>query len=160
MCKFRNYDKYEIYENGRIWSYIRNKWLKPKIDKKGYQRVFLYDNEGKRKYYQVHRIVYETFSGEPIPPNMQVNHIDENKENNARNNLNLMSPKQNTNWGTCISRRVKKISKQVGAFKNGELVMTFQSTQEASRQGFCQTSVASCCRGERKTHKGYTWKYL
>lgn len=50
--------------------------------------------------------------------------------------------------------------KQVCAFKNNELVMTFPSTAEAGRQGFCQVSVAACCRGERKTHKGYTWKYL
>lgn len=160
MSKFRDYDKYEVYPDGHIFSYYTNKFLKPKTNKNGYQVVLLYDNEGNRKMYYLHRVVYEAVSGEPIPPNMQVNHIDENKENNAISNLNLMSPKQNTNYGTCISRRANTQSKQVGAFKNGKLVITFKSTQEARRNGFNQCSVWSCCNGKRKTHKGYTWRYL
>ena len=165
MAKFRNYDKYEVYEDGRIWSYIRNKWLKPKTNQYGYQQVLLSDNDGNRKMYQVHRIVYETFSGEPIPEGMQVNHIDEDKTSNFFANLNLMTPKENTNWGSGIERCRKaringKCSKAVGAFKDGKLVFTFPSTSEAGRQGFEQTSVAACCRGKLKTHKGFTWRYL
>ena len=160
MSKFRDYSNYEVYEDGKIFSYITKKFLKPQLDKDGYQRVFLYDNDGKRKKYGVHRIVYEAVTGEPIPEGMQCNHIDERKDNNARSNINLMYPKENTNWGTGISRRAKKRSKQVGAYKDGKLVMTFQSTMEAGRNGFCQGHIAACCRGERKTHKGYTWKYL
>ena len=38
--------------------------------------------------------------------------------------------------------------------------MAFPSVMEAGRQGFNFGNVAACCRGERKTHKGYTWKYL
>lgn len=158
--KFRNYDKYEIYEDGKIWSYSHKKFLKPWTIKNGYQIVGLTDNEGKRKYYQVHRIVYETFSGEPIPEGLQVNHIDERKYNNARSNLNLLSPKQNVNWGTGISRRVKKRSKQVGAFKDGKLVMAFPSVNEASRNGFHSGCISYCCNGKLKTHKGYNWKYI
>ena len=161
MAKFRNYDKYEVFENGRIWSYKTKRFLKPWTTKNGYQIVHLSDNEGKIKTYYAHRIVYEAFSSAQIPECMQCNHIDENKENNARSNINLMSPKQNTNWGSGIARRTKKISKQVGAFnKNGELVLEFQSTMEAGRNGFCQVSVARCCRGEKKTHKGFTWRYI
>ena len=73
---FKDYTKYEIYEDGRIWSYSRNKFLKPKIDD-GYQRVHLTDNEGKQKWYLVHRVVYEAVTGEPIPEGMQCNHINE-----------------------------------------------------------------------------------
>ena len=160
MSKFRDFEKYEVFENGHIWSYKTKRFLKPTTMKNGYQLVHLSDNEGKIKTYYVHRVVYETFSGEPIQECMQCNHIDENKENNARSNLNLMTPKQNTNWGSGIARRTKKISKQVAAYKDGKLVMTFQSTMEAGRNGFCQVSVARCCRGEKKTHRGYTWKYI
>ena len=168
MAKFRDYDNYEVFEDGKIWSYKTKRFLKPFTRKNGYQQVMLYDNEGKMKLYRVHRVVYETFSGEPIPEGMQVNHIDERKDNNARSNLNLMSPKQNTNWGSGISRRAKtntnnpKHSKQVGAFKNGVLVMTFPSTKEAGRQGFCQSNVSKCCNGVKsyKTYKGYEWRFL
>lgn len=71
--KFRNFDKYEVYEDGRIWSYKRNKFLKPQTEKNGYQRVLLTDNEGKQKSYKLHRVVWEAVTGEPIPEGMQVN---------------------------------------------------------------------------------------
>lgn len=170
MCKFRDFDKYEIYEDGRIWSYKTNRFLKPGTDKNGYQQVLLSDNEGKSKMYLLHRVVYEAVTGSPIPYGYEINHIDERKYNNARNNLELISHKQNINYGTRNSRAGKsiskamtnnpKISKAVGAFKNGELVMTFKSAREAGRQGYNQGNVAACCRGERKTNKGYTWRYL
>ena len=161
MSKFRNFEKYEVYEDGRIWSYKTNKWLKPKTEKNGYQRVCLYDNEGKKKLYLVHRVVYEAVTGNPIPKGMQINHRSEDKtDNRFFENLELVTPKENVNYGTRNERVSKALSKQVGAFKDGKLVMTFPSTQECGRNGYNQGSVASCCRGERKTHKGYTWKYI
>ena len=166
--KFRNYDKYEIYENGRIWSYISNKWLKPKIDRDGYQIVCLSDNECKRKWYKVHRIVWEAVTGKPIPPGYDINHLNEVKtDNRFFENLELVTHKENCNYGTRNERASKantngKLSKKVGAFKDGELIMTFPSVNEAQRQGFDIGSVGKCCRGVKnyKTHKGYTWKYL
>ena len=166
--KFRNYDKYEIYENGRIWSYISNKWLKPKIDRDGYQIVCLSDNECNRKWYKVHRVVWEAVTGEPIPKEFEINHRSEDKTENMITNLELVSHKENCNYGTRNIRAAKsntnnpKTSKAVGAYRNGELVMTFPSVNEAQRQGFDIGSVGKCCRGVKnyKTHKGYTWKYI
>ena len=110
MSKFRDFEKYEVYEDGRIWSYSRNKFLKLETDKCGYQRVLLSDNEGKRKKYMVHRIVYEAVTGEPIPKNLEINHIDENKDNNARSNLELLSHKENVNYGSRNSRASKTMT--------------------------------------------------
>lgn len=162
---FKNYQNYEVFENGQIWSYKTKKFLKPETTKCGYQRVSLTDNEGKLKRYQLHRVVYEAVSGEPIPEGMQCNHRNECKTDNRFCNINLLTPKQNCNWGTRNERVAKantngKCSKAVGAFKNGELVMTFPSTKEGGRNGFDQGHIAACCRGESKTHKGFTWKYL
>ena len=164
--QFRDYSKYEVYPDGKIWSYSHKKWLKPQTNPNGYQQVLLSDNEGKRKTYLVHRVVWEAVTGAPIPYRMQINHRSEVKTENFFENLELMTPKQNINYGSGISRRAKsqtnnqKTSKSVGAFKDGELVMTFPSTAEAGRQGFNEGAVAACCRGERKTHKGYSWKYI
>lgn len=165
MCKLLNYDNYEIYADGRIWSYKRNKFLKPITIKGGYQRVYLYDNEGKRKMYLVHRLVYEAVTGEQIPYVLQVNHIDENKTNNNINNLNLMTPKENMNWGTGLERSAKaktngKCSKKVGAYRNGELVMTFPSTMEAQRSGFHHSAVGKCCNGKWTHYKGFEWRFI
>ena len=163
---FRDYSKYEVFEDGRIYSYSHKKFLKPKTEKNGYQRVCLVDNSGKIKHYYIHRVIFESVSGKPIPEGMQINHRSEDKTDNSISNLELVTPKQNINWGTGIERRAKaltnnpKTSKQVGAFKNDKLVLTFPSTKEASRIGFNQSSVSSCCNGKQKTHKGYTWKYI
>lgn len=157
---FRDFTKYEVYEDGKIWSYSHNKWLKPQKNEFGYQIVRLSDNYGNAKTYLVHRVVFEAVTGEPIPEGMQVNHINEIKTDNRFCNLNIMTCKENIRWGSGIERCHKAQSKRVGAFKNNELVITFSSTNEAGRQGFNQSSVAACCNGKRKTHKGYEWRYL
>ena len=70
-----------------------------------YWRVYLYKNNSRKKY-TVHVLVYKSFFGE-IPDGYQVNHMDENKDNNSIFNLNLLTPKENSNWGT----RNERISK-------------------------------------------------
>ena len=42
---------------------------------------------------------------------------------------------------------------------DGELIREWDSTMECGRNGFNQSSVAACCRGARKTHKGFRWEY-
>lgn len=165
--KFRDFDKYEVFEDGRIWSYSHKKFLKHHTLPSGYQQVKLYDNEGNAKMYLVHRVIWEAVSGEEIQEGMQINHIDERKDNNMISNLELVSPKQNINWGTRTERATKskingKRSKSVGAFKDGKLVMSFPSTREAGRNGFDHSNVSKCCIGDKnyKTYKGYTWKYI
>ena len=167
MCKFRNFEKYEVFEDGKIWSYSHKKWLKPTTNKKGYQTVCLSDNKGKQKWYKVHRVVWEAVTGKPIPECMQINHRNEIKTSNFFENLELVTPKQNSNYGTRNSRISKakingKTSKQVGAYRNGELIFTFPSAMEAGRNGFDQGAVSACCRGVKnyKTHKGFEWRYI
>jgi hypothetical protein len=162
---FKDFTKYEVFEDGRIWSYKKNRFLKPATDTSGYQMVVLYDNEGKRKTYRLNRVVYESVTGEPITEGLQVNHIDEYKTNNHINNLNLMTHKENINFGTRTERAAKALSKQVGAFQNGELVMKFSSTREAERNCFNSGNVAACCRNcylreGNNIYKGYEWRYL
>lgn len=162
---FKNYQNYEVYDDGQIWSYLTKKFLKPATDTSGYQFVKLYNNEGKKKTYKVHRVVYESVTGEPIPEGLQVNHINEIKTDNRFENLNLMTHKENINWGTRTERAAKaringKRSKAVGAFKDGKLVMTFASTNEAGRNGFEQSAVAACCNGKLPHYKGFVWRYI
>lgn len=44
---------------------------------------------------------------------------------------------------------------------DGKLIQIWNSTKECGRNGFCQTRVAACCRGEYgcKTYKGFRWSY-
>lgn len=42
---------------------------------------------------------------------------------------------------------------------DGRLVKIWPSIQECHRNGHDRSTVARCCRGERKTHKGFRWQW-
>lgn len=63
--------------------------------KKGYHRVTLTIDKGKKKTFLVHRLIAQKFI--PNPDNLpQVNHIDGNKDNNHVNNLEWVDNQTNT----------------------------------------------------------------
>lgn len=166
--KLEGYSNYEIYpETGQIWSYRYGKFLKFDISNNNYLRCTLTDDKGKRKRYLLHRLIWQIVNGD-IPCKLQVNHIDEDKNNNSISNLNLMSPKENSNWGTRNQRIGEQHknhfikSKPVLALKDGNIEMFFPSAMEAERQGFDNSHINKCCQkqGYYKTHKGYQWMYL
>lgn len=89
---FRSIDDkgyYFINKVGDIYSTRAGKMLKHQINWQGYHRVDLYG-----KHCQVHRLVYQTWVGN-IPNDMQVNHLDDNKDNNSVDNLYVGTQKQN-----------------------------------------------------------------
>lgn len=93
---------YAITEDGKVWSFKSNKFLKQKIDKYGYACVSLRRN-GKNWTVTVHRLVAEAFI--PNPDNKPtVNHKDENKLNNSVTNLEWMTVNENNNYGTHYQR--------------------------------------------------------
>lgn len=54
-----------------------------------------------------------------------------------------------------------KLSKRVGRFDlNGNLIEVYESVRESARKGFTLSGVSGVCRGKKKTHKGFIWKYL
>ncbi len=77
----------------------------------GYRKVDIYGNDGRRISKTVHRLVYAAFNGK-IPNGLVINHLDENKENNALSNLQLTTRAENNRYGN----RAKKI---VESKKNG-----------------------------------------
>lgn len=165
-----DYSNYVILPNeGLVYSLKNNKFIGSK-NHNGYWNCTLSTNTGERWNTKIHRVVWTGVNG-PIPQGLDVNHIDENKNNNSIDNLNLLTRKENNNWGSRNERAGKAISKAntnnpkrskaVGAFKDGKLVLTFPSTQEAERQGYKHSNISNCCKGIRyKTYKGFQWQYL
>lgn len=155
---------YQISNFGNVKSLNYNRTGKERIKKtqlcKGYVRAYLCKNSIKT-WHRVHRLVYEAFIG-PIPDGMQVNHIDENKQNNRIDNLNLMTPKENMNWGSCNERRAEtlkhtKPSKSIICEETG---IIYRSIREAWRQTeIFHGSICKCCKGKVQTAGGYHWKY-
>lgn len=136
--------------------------LKQQKTNKGYKRVTISVNQ-KSKSFLVHRLVANAFI--PNPYNLDlINHKDENPSNNSIDNLEWCDHKYNINYGTGLKRRIKtntngKCSKKVYQYKNDILVNIYPSASECKRNGYSQGHVSACCRGERKTHKSYTWSY-
>lgn len=150
---------YQVSNEGRVKSlkFGKEKLMKPIFDGSGYMMIELLKNgvANKRK---VHKLVAEAFITNPNEYTI-VHHIDHNKTNNIAENLEWMSKEKHD--GLHNVEKTEKLSKVVYQYTlNGELVKIWNSTRECGRNGFNEGNVASCCRGERKTHKGYIWKYV
>lgn len=155
--RIRSVDREVRHWQGGV-SVIKGKVIKPTMSRKGYLRVQLH-KEGKMKCFRVHRLVWMAFNGE-IPDGYEVNHIDEDKTNNRLINLNIMTHKQNVNFGTRNQRAAKALSKPVVAFdKTGNVVLEFTSIIEGQRNGYDSGSLCNCCKGKLKHHRGLRWKY-
>lgn len=107
------YGLYEASDLGRIRSVRRNtntfvgRILRPGKHSLGYHQVILYKDGGQRHHY-IHRLVASAFIGE-CKDGEQVNHIDGNKKNNRLDNLEYVTPSENSLHAFAIGK-----SSQVG----------------------------------------------
>lgn len=96
------FSNYLISTDGQVYSLKRDKLIEP-ANKNGikgsYLVVTIYNDKGQKKYMLVHRLVFMAHKG-MIPKGLQINHKDENKENNCIENLELMTNKENCNYGS------------------------------------------------------------
>ena len=139
---------------------IKERILKPGMDRGGYLLVTLCAG-GKQKTLKVHRLVCQAFhkNHENKPC---VNHIDEDKTNNAASNLEWCTYEENNNHGTHNERMAKTLNKPVGQYTlDGELIKVWVSAREAQKQaGFSYNHISNVATGKHKTHKGFVWKYI
>ena len=167
---------YSVTSDGRIYSHITHKFLKPNITKCGYATVQLFkDRIGKRL--SIHRLVARAYIPNPLNKE-QVNHKDENKLNNCVSNLEWNTPKENMNYGSrkdkqrkhtnynTENRKIiaringKKACKPVVQLKDNTVIKEYQSIIQASREtGILNTKISEVVRNKRKTAGGFCWKY-
>jgi len=135
--------------------------LRPGLSR-GYQRVVLV-NLDIRKNIQVHRLVYESFVG-PIPLGMQINHKNGQKADNRLENLEAVTPSENTLHGFRSLGRKPVKNPQPGE-ENGRAKLTKTQIPEifrlralgwsqqriADKFGIDQTNISRVLRGN-------TWK--
>ena len=147
-----NYDDYQVSSLGRIKSFKNDKEhiLKPADNGNGYLFVILC-KDGKLKNIKIHRLVANAFIPNPYKLPV-INHKDKNRQNNNVNNLEFCTQQYNVDYS---------LAKKIGQYsKDGKLIKIWTSQHEAERYGFMQGHISDCCKGKRKTHKGFIWKYI
>lgn len=146
----KDFPMYGITEDGTVLNLVTERTRKVERKKDGYLRVNL-SRKGKATKKYLHILVYETWKG-VIPEGMQVDHKDEDKENCHADNLQLLTPKQNT----CKSVKQKSCPTLV---KNGKtLKVTRPLTDFSKKHGFHNASLNKVLTGHYQHHQG--WRLL
>ena len=152
--------RYAITDDGRVWSYLTHKYLKPGRRPDGYLAVILSDQKGNRKNHYIHRLVAMAFIPNPLGLE-EVNHKDEDKGNNSVENLEWISKIDNLSYGTRSARVGKGHEKPVEGtnVKTGKIIR-FPSEKEACKAlGIERSTIERALNGRARTGAGYVWKF-
>lgn len=128
-----------------------------------------------------HRKIMQDTLGVRLQSNDVVHHINEDKQDNRLENLQLMSRSEHSKLHmtgrSLADNTIEKlkvimhdrwasgsldfIKKPIAAFdKQGNLIRIYNSIREASRFGFNRAHIYSCCIGKRRTHKEMIWRFI
>lgn len=159
---------YQVSNTGKVRSFIRKSelqspWhlIKPHITR-GYAFIALYTNKVKRsKNFLLHRLVAQAFI--PNPNNYpEINHKDENKLNNAVDNLEWCTRSYNMCYGTARFRQGISASAQVEqlTIENIPIAHYCSVPIAAKINGIDASSIHKCCNNKRESAGGYKWRYF
>ena len=148
---------YMISDDGKVKN-PKGKEMKLQIQQ-GYCHVTIQINK-KGKRFRVHRLVAEAFI--PNPENKPyVNHIDGNRMNNNINNLEWVTPQENTLHAVSTGLMQPTREKEIIQFDlDGNKIAEYKSISEAARQTNSEVSkICLCCSLQRITHNDFQWRY-
>lgn len=95
---------YELYSDGRIYSRISNRFLKPLKVPNGYTHVVL-TKRGVKKRFSIHRLILTGFLGQPAS-GMVANHKNGNKTDNRLENLEWVTQSENVKSAYISGQRI------------------------------------------------------
>lgn len=126
------------------------------------------------KFKLLHRVVAETFI--PNPQNKPcIDHIDTNKQNNVVTNLRFCTHHENNqnpltikhmseNAGkSCLGKFGAEHSRSIQIVQlslDGQFIKKWSCAMEVERElGIDHRLLPPCCKGKRRSTKGYRWMY-
>lgn len=132
-----------------------------KVDKDGYLEVclsFIEKNRHIRKYYRVHRLVYETLMGD-IPQELTIDHIDANPQNNSIENLQILTRENNTRKALKNKKSPKRFMYQL--YKNNIYVGTFDRKELGKNIGLKGKDFYQDTNNKKQLLlQGYQWNLI
>jgi hypothetical protein len=90
---------------------------------------------------------------------LDVNHIDGDKSNNHRTNLEWCSRSDNIRHSLANGLHVNEETPVIGVNESTGDGVWAKSQAALTHLGFQQPNVNKCLRGERITHRGFKWRY-
>lgn len=142
---------YAVSNHGRVMSLRFDRILAPRVNSYGHHRVVLYREREAFDLY-IHHLVAAAFTT-GYAPGMQVRHRDNDNGNNYVANLRFPGRGlgQLKNPSVPMTRRVRIV----------ELDLVFRSVEDCARYlDGDASSIYRVLRGDRLSHKGYTFDYL
>lgn len=176
--------KYEVSNYGDVRNINTKRELKGTVDRDGYPRVLIADNEGKKITRFRHRLAAIAFLDNPdnLPI---VNHRDESKDNSfvgtAENNyedgnLEWCTIKYNVNYGTRTERQKQTFAATIAAggkklykiediyvynYTTKAFIKKFNNLTEAAKELNCDRSTAyKVAKGQRRQTHNYIFSYV
>lgn len=162
MKQIKNFERYYIDRNGVIYDSKRGmKEICQWIDNVGYKQCVLRNNDNKKCFKRVHRLVAETFISNKynLP---QVNHIDGDKTNNNVDNLEWVSNRENTQHGYDNGLyKFKTRCYPVDVYdRNNKFINTYKSIRNLSETLHLNRKTVSAILNNKKTNNyNYIFKY-
>lgn len=106
--KIPGFSNYAISRNGTVVSIRRKRLMKRQCSENGYFVIHLSNDFGKSKLMKLHILVAITFIGERIPGYV-IDHLDGNKFNPKLENLEYVSPGENTRRSLTMGIQKNKV---------------------------------------------------
>ncbi len=151
----QDYPNYKTSNYGDIFSIHMNRLLTPALDRKGYLRSFLTNNEGSKNL-QIHYIVYRSFIG-AIAEDKVIDHINRIRIDNFVDNLREATYSENNKNSTRYERHghiVHQYSyddifiKEWISLKNVSQTLNIDSKM-----------IRGCCEESINEYGGFKWVY-
>lgn len=164
--------RYFVSNMGKVKSVKRDRYLKPRVDRYGYETVVLWIGYDKKIYTTVHRLVAKAFIENPNGYNI-VNHKDMNKLNNNADNLEWCTNQYNVqHWYTndktaainlkeCRKHSIEANKHTIRVWKHGEYIGEYKSKHEcAVALNISEKTIYNWIRRDGESQQGYRFELV